>query len=397
MSNDFDPYYRWLGIPPEEQPPDHYRLLGLRPLESDPDVISNAADRQMNYVRTFQMGRHGEMAEKILNEVAVAKVCLCSAPQKAEYDRRLSERLAESQAASASAASSPAENAAPPDVVQAPPRRIMVSTAREVRLPGERSRKKSTGKASWQKTSTLVAVTIVVVLLLINGAIWAYQNYFKGDAAANQDSQQQPTTVAGVEVPAGEMPPGKNLLEELELSAAQIRGEWVREDGAVVSDRTPYATLQLPVTASGNYLLAIKARRISGSEALAITLPLGSARATVVLDGGQPNAKGSGLELVNGARFRDDNNPSRHVGKVLPGTDEVLIFCHVTPGSVRVDVNGRIMITWQGEAKDLSTYHNWDAPQKSGILLGTMRSSFRFESVVLVAEPQSVPASGEMK
>ena len=29
----FDPYYRWLGIPPEEQPPDHYRLLGVKVFE----------------------------------------------------------------------------------------------------------------------------------------------------------------------------------------------------------------------------------------------------------------------------------------------------------------------------------------------------------------------------
>ena len=26
---EFDPYHRWLGIPPEEQPADHYRLLGI--------------------------------------------------------------------------------------------------------------------------------------------------------------------------------------------------------------------------------------------------------------------------------------------------------------------------------------------------------------------------------
>jgi len=50
----FDPYRKWLGIPPEEQPPDHYRLLGIARFESDPDVISNAADRQMVHVRSYQ-------------------------------------------------------------------------------------------------------------------------------------------------------------------------------------------------------------------------------------------------------------------------------------------------------------------------------------------------------
>ena len=28
-SEEFDPYRKWLGIPPQEQPPNHYRLLGI--------------------------------------------------------------------------------------------------------------------------------------------------------------------------------------------------------------------------------------------------------------------------------------------------------------------------------------------------------------------------------
>ena len=29
MKQSFDPYHKWLGIPPEDQPPHHYRLLGV--------------------------------------------------------------------------------------------------------------------------------------------------------------------------------------------------------------------------------------------------------------------------------------------------------------------------------------------------------------------------------
>ena len=54
VSETFDPYRKWLGIPPAEQPPDHYRLLGIGRFEDDPDTISNAADRQMTHLRTFQ-------------------------------------------------------------------------------------------------------------------------------------------------------------------------------------------------------------------------------------------------------------------------------------------------------------------------------------------------------
>lgn len=84
----FDPYYHWLGIPPEEQPPHHYRLLGIRPLEENRDVIQNAADRQMSHLRTFQNGPHGAMSQQLLNEVAAARLCLLS-QKKAAYDQQL--------------------------------------------------------------------------------------------------------------------------------------------------------------------------------------------------------------------------------------------------------------------------------------------------------------------
>jgi len=89
MSEPFDPYHTWLGIPPEEQPPNHYRLLGLRVFESNAEAISNAADRQMMLLRTFQTGEHSALSQKLLNEVAAARVCLLRPEEKAAYDEHL--------------------------------------------------------------------------------------------------------------------------------------------------------------------------------------------------------------------------------------------------------------------------------------------------------------------
>jgi len=33
MSEAFNPYHKWLGIPTDEIPPNHYRLLGISPFE----------------------------------------------------------------------------------------------------------------------------------------------------------------------------------------------------------------------------------------------------------------------------------------------------------------------------------------------------------------------------
>ena len=49
----FDPYHKWLGIPPDEQPANHYRLLGLELFESDRDVIDSASLEQIAHIRTW--------------------------------------------------------------------------------------------------------------------------------------------------------------------------------------------------------------------------------------------------------------------------------------------------------------------------------------------------------
>jgi hypothetical protein len=94
MSEAFDPYRKWLGIPPKDQPPNHYRLLGIATFESDPDVIENAATRQMAHVRTFKTGRHAALSQKILNELSAAKLCLLTPDRKAPYDTQLRSQLA---------------------------------------------------------------------------------------------------------------------------------------------------------------------------------------------------------------------------------------------------------------------------------------------------------------
>ena len=91
----FDPYHKWLGIPPEQQPPNLYCLLGLPMFESDSDVIDAAAERQTIFLRTFQASDQAELAEKLLNEVSAARICLLNPRDKGDYDQTLHRALTE--------------------------------------------------------------------------------------------------------------------------------------------------------------------------------------------------------------------------------------------------------------------------------------------------------------
>jgi hypothetical protein len=155
MSSRFDPYHKWLGISPKDQPPDHYRLLAIDRFESDPDVIASAADRQMAHVRSFQTGQHSDLSQQILNEISAARVCLLNAEKKEEYDRQLRQSVEPPVA-------TPVTAARPLQVATNQPVQTSVSET-QPELPDFNLRRKN---RSWQVPITVVAVVVVLGLVL---------------------------------------------------------------------------------------------------------------------------------------------------------------------------------------------------------------------------------------
>jgi len=127
MSEAFDPYHKWLGIPPAEQPPNRYRLLGIELFEDDPDVIENAADQRMAHLRSFSTGKNAAVAQRLLNDLAAAKVALLDPAEKAAYDEKIrskQQKQARRRNENASAAEPPVALqpiAPPPTATPAPP------------------------------------------------------------------------------------------------------------------------------------------------------------------------------------------------------------------------------------------------------------------------------------
>ena len=87
-----DPYHELLGIPLQEQPPNHYRLLGITLFETNRQVIANAALKQSKFLRSLGTSQYGEICQTLLNEVAAAKICLLHTEKKAGYDQQLRAR-----------------------------------------------------------------------------------------------------------------------------------------------------------------------------------------------------------------------------------------------------------------------------------------------------------------
>lgn len=89
MSESFDPYHVWLGIPPYDQPPNHYRLLGLEAFEANGDAIANSAERQIAHLKSVATGRHAARAKTLIDEIRAASAVLLNEARKKAYDAKL--------------------------------------------------------------------------------------------------------------------------------------------------------------------------------------------------------------------------------------------------------------------------------------------------------------------
>lgn len=89
MSQPFDPYTKWLGLSEQERPPNHYQLLGLNEFESNVEIIRSAGEKRTRFLQDVSTGERVAEAQRLLNQVASAVLCLTSSEKKNAYDAQL--------------------------------------------------------------------------------------------------------------------------------------------------------------------------------------------------------------------------------------------------------------------------------------------------------------------
>ncbi len=196
----FDPYYEWLGIPPDEQPADRYRLLGIRRFESNLKVIENAAERQLLLLKTFQNGPHGPLTQQLMNEVSSARVCLLDERKKAEYD-------AELMGGSSIKAPPRKPPAAGPFItdtgqhddfkLEPPPSNTVSSVSQEPRRVTKPAPRRRTKNLAWASLGIQVAiggVAAVCVVVVILWTVWGRDPFNIWQRGADQRELAQTET-----------------------------------------------------------------------------------------------------------------------------------------------------------------------------------------------------------
>jgi len=250
MSERFDPYHRWLGIPPEDQPPHHYRLLGIAEFESDREVIDSVAMRHISFLQDVTDGPHLQEAQRLLNELAAARRCLLDPEKKAAYDAQLRERLAERFPApppvvppAESSRSGSEKHPSSPPVINSPPIRMPGVSDRqdEPRQPlagvdvhsASQPARSARGKRDSQtprgpnRRVVIIAASAAAIVMLLSVTVWFSRSGGNaGDREPANMSQAEPSSAADPDDPVGTGVPWEDeVVQEDHLAPATEPGD----------------------------------------------------------------------------------------------------------------------------------------------------------------------------
>ncbi len=181
MAREFDPYHEWLKIPPSEQPPNHYRLLETARFESDPEIIEAAVSRLVTKLQNLSNGQHVAHAQRILNDVAKARLCLSDPQKKSAYDQQLRQQLGfggvpgsgsrSTQRENSPGQRKPTSSAVGASVEASPAKSKPVKTNKPSgKLPAKVGAKNRVDENSQPKTAVGLLLGYVFAILLVAGA-----------------------------------------------------------------------------------------------------------------------------------------------------------------------------------------------------------------------------------
>jgi len=172
-----------------------------------------------------------------------------------------------------------------------------------------------------------------------------------------------------------------DLLETIVPAEDAVEGRFERRSGAIVTPPgQAWARLQVPYVPPEEYDLTLIVERKAGNNSLNLGLSNGTRQFMVILDGGGPEGWGfSGIDFVDGKPFFD--NTTTYAGPLLPEKVRVKVNCAVRKSGVRVQVQDRSVIRWNGDVDKLFVADMWEVPAPNTLILGCFESQFRIHGL----------------
>ena len=175
-----------------------------------------------------------------------------------------------------------------------------------------------------------------------------------------------------------------DLLRMIDPERDAIAGTWKFEEKVLKCPDSDEGRLQIPFEPPEEYDLRVVVSRHEGNDELILGIVVGGNQVLVEL-----RTDSAGLSRVD-----DEDADSNGTGikvPMFPDDRRRSITCSVRKDRIRVAVDGKQLIDWQGKATRLSVEDAWSVPEKRALFLGADDTVYHFHELTLI------PISGRGK
>lgn len=183
-----------------------------------------------------------------------------------------------------------------------------------------------------------------------------------------------------------------NLLENLDLAAAAVKGNWTRQGSDVISDSSGPAILELPVRPPNEYDFRIEFTSQDCVEQLLFAPPgTAAGREGVAFNWCMGVGELCGFESLNGTHVYPadgstaglSDRPLTRRWVLRPGVRHISVV-QVRKDGVRATLDGELVIEWKTDYHDLGRLDEWSMRGNDRLGLGTWNKPTVFHKAELI-------------
>ena len=185
-----------------------------------------------------------------------------------------------------------------------------------------------------------------------------------------------------------------DCLKLVDLEKNVVQGKWERKGRALVCAPAAGSRTAIPVTPTGSYEVRLTFARMTGTNAVAVLLPVGPTACGLVLSA--KDGEASGLEGING-KWAGANESAVRPGTLVNGREYALDIRVVVEGQkadIAADLDGTAFVHWKGPVSALSISDYWKMPNIRFLGLGSWEVAVEFRSVRVRAIPDKAAKPG---
>ncbi len=195
-----------------------------------------------------------------------------------------------------------------------------------------------------------------------------------GDLAltsTNASQPNQPGVAKGQEI---------ELLSLVDPEQDAVSGKWTKGQDGLTSPKAYGARIELPYSPPEEYDLTTIVEPLDDPNGLILGQRSGGQRFLVLLGYAAGETPQSAIENIDG---KNVGNASTVAGPVFVKNRPAQVICSVRQTGVTVRVDGRVVIDWTGDSKQLGLGEYWETPHTETLFLGAYDCRYRVSRVTL--------------